>query len=641
MKPILNICYWCSQHELWFIALAIPFLLFPIGGFPWFGLFIIGLTWICRKVTYGYFTICTGVEIPSLILIIMAIVGFWISVEPGMSKARLWNVILDLAIFYGLANSLKPNKQLRGIIIGLAAITIGITILSLLGTDWSLTRYIDIPWLYERIPTIIRGLPNSGVPIEGSDLINPRWIGITMGVLTPVLLAFAWFLKDRLLRIVSLITAIIGIGLLLLTQTVQGLIGMCAGILFLLVWRRRWLILLPLPILILLASSSLLIDIGKAGEFLITLDNPVGKAIVLRLDIWSRGLNMIRDMPLTGIGINTFPLIQTHFYPGFLLGPEPHAHNLYLQTALDLGIPGLIALLWFFIAWAVRVRVNYQNNQRQAEQGYLILLAGIFAAVISYLTHGFMDAMMLGAKPSVIVWGLLGIASATPITEPRKNPRSNKYRFFIPWLQQVAVHLLPLFIIFSIALIILLIKPAILNMNIGAVQAHLGLYPAQSVGSPNFPRMEEAKAALQKVIALDGEYLNAHELIGQIYTWEGQHSLAVDAFAHRVALDHNNPLSRYFPPGSWLKQLQGIDANGDNNWDDLITIYSHWMHRFPKRAGLYVEMSLVWQCSIGNPAQAYKVVSSGLENHAMPVELLEYYQNQLTLGDDLFCKYLK
>lgn len=41
---------------------------------------------------------------------------------------------------------------------------------------------------------------------------------------------------------------------------------------------------------------------------LLDINNMVGIGIVLRLDIWSRAVAMIREMPFTGVGLNTFSL---------------------------------------------------------------------------------------------------------------------------------------------------------------------------------------------------------------------------------------------------------------------------------------------------------------------------------------------
>jgi putative inorganic carbon (HCO3(-)) transporter len=639
MKMMKRIADWIARYELVVLGVAAPLLLFPIGGLPWLGLGLIGLTWVCRRVSRGHFTVWTGVEIPSLVLVLMALVGYWISVEPALSRARFWNILLDLAVFFGLANGLRPVKQLRWIAGGLAVVTLGVGVLSLVGTDWESTRFFDIPWLYERLPALIRGLPNSGVAAT-SDLINPRWVGILMGVLVPALLAFAWYTKIGLLRVVSAIAAVFGAGLLLLSQTLQGVVGMGAGVFFLLVWRKRWWLLLLVPAVGLLIYGLVSVDPAQLGQLLFSQDNSIGIAIVLRLDIWSRALAMIRDMPFTGIGINTYSLIQWHFYPGHLLGPEPHAHNIYLQTALDMGLPGLAAFAWFFIAWGLRV---WKNAHSRIDANYKILLAGIAAGVIAYLTAGWMDAMMLGAKPSVIVWGLMGIAAAAPGAKiarggrAENNPGPEAEPASIPRTTRLVWRIFPLLLMIGAGLTSLLLKPESLLMNLGAIQAHWGLYPAQTAGTPETSHLEAAKGLLLDAQAMEPEMMSAYELLGRIYAWEGEPAAAMQALAYRVALDGEQALLRYFPSGSWLRQMQGKETVEGNDWQDLITVYSQWMYRFPERAMSYAEIGLVWQCYLDNPEQAARVVGAGVEKGAVPVGLLEYYQGRLALGDNALC----
>ena len=53
---------------------------------------------------------------------------------------------------------------------------------------------------------------------------------------------------------------------------------------------------------------------------------------------------MIRDFPFTGIGMGSFGKVAGLFYPFFYhdASEVAHAHNLFLQIAVDLGVPGLI-----------------------------------------------------------------------------------------------------------------------------------------------------------------------------------------------------------------------------------------------------------------------------------------------------------
>jgi len=88
----------------------------------------------------------------------------------------------------------------------------------------------------------------------------------------------------------------------------------------------------------------------------------------------------------------------------FTISPEQdiaHAHNIFLQTATDLGLPGLIAYLALLgIAAAVAWRID-------AQQG-LPLLAALIALHIYSLT----DALALGSKPGIILWTALGLLAA-------------------------------------------------------------------------------------------------------------------------------------------------------------------------------------------------------------------------------------
>src|SRR5262249_30983462 len=63
-----------------------------------------------------------------------------------------------------------------------------------------------------------------------------------------------------------------------------------------------------------------------------------------RLELWRGALEVVRDHPIAGVGLNTFPFVLHALY-GAPDVHNPHAHNIYLQAAVDLGLPGALALL--------------------------------------------------------------------------------------------------------------------------------------------------------------------------------------------------------------------------------------------------------------------------------------------------------
>jgi putative inorganic carbon (HCO3(-)) transporter len=139
--------------------------------------------------------------------------------------------------------------------------------------------------------------------------------------------------------------------------------------------RRRWARWLggSLPMLAVLAVVVLILHLGpqQLGENLFGKESasPVEEvvgAITLedRVEIWSRALYAIQDFPFTGCGLGAFRRVVPILYPFFTVPPDTdiaHAHNIFLQTALDLGIPGLVAYLALLgsalvVCWQVAVK---------------------------------------------------------------------------------------------------------------------------------------------------------------------------------------------------------------------------------------------------------------------------------------------
>ena len=611
-----------AQIELIPLALAAPFLLFP-NRWTVLAFGLIALTWLCRVIAFGRFSVPTGMEAPLALLVLMALVGFWISADPAMSRAKLWGIVLQVALFYGVANGLRSAKGVRWMAGLLLAVTVGVALLSLVGTDWASVRLIDLPWLYDRLPNLVRGLPGSGVPVA-TDLFNPRHVGATMAMLLPVALALLFFGRNLWLRLLSAGAIVIGGLTLLLSQPPQAILGLALALLLLLAWRSRW-FLLAIPLgLLAVAGGVLAYGPSRAALALLSMDHPLGIAVVLRLDIWSRAWAMVRDMPFTGVGLNTFPVIQTHFYPGFLLGPESHAHNLFLQTAVDLGLPGLWALLWLLVAFAVTARRAYLAT---VDRELRALVVGLAAGVLAFVGYGLVDTMTLGAKPAAALFVMLGLAPAILAVERARvgaqapaAPRESRYKA----ARRVAVPLASLGILL---LAVALAAPATPWLNLGAIRAHKLLVNARATGALESGDLEAALGPLRRAAARDPGNVYLADLLGTLYAWQGDYEAALDALERRVVLEPENPMSRYAPWMPWLRQLQGQEPS--SGWDDLLWVYQHWQTRYPDRAEGYVRSAIVWERYKGEPGRARQVLETGLENRAKPQGLLTYCRSQL------------
>ena len=97
-------------------------------------------------------------------------------------------------------------------------------------------------------------------------------------------------------------------------------------------------------------------------------------------------------------------------YPLFSIGPDAaitHAHNLWLQVGIDLGLPGLIAYLALFINVFVML---FRVLRHRAAALDWTLAAGTLGASVALLIHGIFDAPLWGVKPAFIPWLFVALA---------------------------------------------------------------------------------------------------------------------------------------------------------------------------------------------------------------------------------------
>jgi O-antigen ligase len=131
-------------------------------------------------------------------------------------------------------------------------------------------------------------------------------------------------------------------------------------------------------------------------------DETVGTKLASRLDIWSSALRGIEDHFFTGIGLGVFNQVIPARYPYHVVGlaySVSQAHDLSLDVALAIGIPGLVGFL-LLLAGSVMLCVR---SARKEWQGSAVAL-GILASLVVYLVFGITDSISLSVPTSYVVW---------------------------------------------------------------------------------------------------------------------------------------------------------------------------------------------------------------------------------------------
>lgn len=402
---------WIATHELWFLALAVPLLIFPNRAAS-LGVLLISVLWVIRWVARSHISVRTPVDVPIVALLVMIPVALLASVDLEMSRIALCQILAGVALFYGLANSLHSEKDVWQMAVLLAFAGAGVAVIGPLGvgpleTGWDSGTFFDLPGLYERFPVPLPDTINANVLAGALAAVLP--VGISLFLATD-----SSFLSRRRVLITR---ALLGLAVMLMLatfipiQSVGGYLALAIGLLLLAVLLNRWFLVVPV-----LAVLGFLVLIQRLGvtqftDFLIATD-PLSRFGV-RHGIWARVLYMIQEFPYTGIGLGAFRKVALMMYPNFF-SPSwgTHAHNLFLQVAVDLGLPGLVAFSGVFSGTSMIAWKAYRAFGAQGKTPLRALASGLLASLLVIGVHGLVDVVTWDAKSAIIPWCIMGLAIA-------------------------------------------------------------------------------------------------------------------------------------------------------------------------------------------------------------------------------------
>jgi O-antigen ligase len=192
-------------------------------------------------------------------------------------------------------------------------------------------------------------------------------LGGVLAIAASVLLAFG--IAGRLGALRSLAVAVLFVGFTLLLFPLGGrgpLVGVAVAVLVGLglvlargveggASRGRSLAVLLFILAVSIAGGAWLIQGDEyalaADRFLLLLEGGLGESAATRVEYYRATLRMIGERPLLGLGIGGWPV-----HMGF--GPvRDYPHNLFLETQVELGLPGTVLLL-ALIGWSLRLWVT-------------------------------------------------------------------------------------------------------------------------------------------------------------------------------------------------------------------------------------------------------------------------------------------
>jgi putative inorganic carbon (hco3(-)) transporter len=352
---------------------------------------------------------------PIGLLIVMVVIGVAISPVVDSTSPKMLRLFLGIAAWRAVVVSIVSSRQLWRAVAVYLVLGTGLLGVGILDGGWPQRKFASLRALTPQLPAMRLHLPGA------EETANANVLGAASLLFIPVAVAacaalsrasekqwrpqFAVILSRRHVLLAAVACLAFFLSVCALSQSRAAwvsLLGTSAMLLCALPTGRirttATTIYAGVIVALVIGAGRGLIEIGLGS-------------VEQRLELWSRAVNAIYDFPWTGVGVGGFQQLIHVMYPPFLFteGAEiPHVHNLFLQTALDVGIPGLVAYLTVMLLAA---NMCWQLGQRAHDALSLVGL-GLGGSLLGIHLFGSMDAIELGTRVGTFVWVALGILTA-------------------------------------------------------------------------------------------------------------------------------------------------------------------------------------------------------------------------------------
>lgn len=410
LEPVLLLV---MVHAFWY----------PYETRVWSLLVLIPLS-AARLLVHGRLFTRTPLDIPLLVFLVLGVVNVFVA-PYTRGLIMLGRPIMGMALAYSAVEAARRSSSMNGLtnITLIKGILLGI--IALTTSQWTEKSY-HLMFLIEPLPDW-RSLP----VITGGFNVNEiagalSWVTVFAAAIA----IYAWRTPNTTLLRAAATTAF---GLLLFALflgqsrfAIFGVILALALVIFALIppGRWRWAALAALAAFTVLEIIVFTGFLLPAGDVTAERDEESWSS---RLNVWGSAAAMMRDYPLTGVGMSMYRDARVRALypvPGYEQRPLPHAHNELLQVGADLGVPGLT----IFIVWHIILGWMLWQSWRRGGASAKAVAAGCAGGLLAHAFFGLGDAITLWDRFTFLYWWMVGLAAAQYIlvakTVPHHQPVS-------------------------------------------------------------------------------------------------------------------------------------------------------------------------------------------------------------------------
>jgi O-antigen ligase len=350
------------------------------------------------------------------ILLITVISGMlkWILFEEFKFNNNKYNKVFIILILIFIINTILSVNfygSIRDLVINVLSIGLILTMINNVKNEKVINRVFDfiigasfIVAIYGFYQYII------GIPMESgwvdpksnisirvfSTFENPNLFAEYLVLVIPITIA-KLVNSDLKYKIIYFIALIAQLVVLALTFSRGGWLGLIVSLgLFVLLIRKDLIVkLIPIGLIsIFFIPNSIVMRMKSIGDL-------SDSSNYYRFQIWEKSINIIKDFFVTGVGLGfeSFRTISNLYIKDFT---PFHAHNTYLELAIEIGVVGLFIFLLLIIISLFDVKNQMYNSNK-------VYTVALISAVVGLFIHGIAEHVLYNPKVIFQFWMILGL----------------------------------------------------------------------------------------------------------------------------------------------------------------------------------------------------------------------------------------
>jgi len=183
---------------------------------------------------------------------------------------------------------------------------------------------------------------------------------------------------------------------LIFTYARSAWLGIAGAVIALAFIKKRKAPVIILILILVIITLSLLSP--SFVQRLISITDIEEETITDRFDAWQGSLAIIREHPLTGIGLNSFPYVYPRYMPFTGRRNLVHAHNIFFQLGVEMGLLSVLSFIWLLVVIFregisalrnISAREIFAGNKTQGSKVSFPYLEGLIGGILAGLV-GFM-----------------------------------------------------------------------------------------------------------------------------------------------------------------------------------------------------------------------------------------------------------